>query len=107
MAWFVLIVSGVLESGWAIALKKSEGFTRLGPSVTFGVLAMVSFGGLAWAMKTLPAGPSYAVWTGIGAALTATLGILLFNEAVSAVKLVSIGLIIAGVTGLALTGGGH
>ena len=107
MAWFVLIVSGVLESGWALALKKSEGFTRLWPSVTFAVLALVSFGGLAWAMKTLPAGPSYAVWTGIGAALTATLGIVLLGEAVSAVKLVSIGLIIAGVVGLALSGGGH
>ncbi|MDC0714751.1 multidrug efflux SMR transporter [Stigmatella sp. ncwal1] len=107
MAWFVLIISGVLESGWAIALKKSEGFTRLAPSVTFVVLALVSFGGLAWAMKTLPVGPSYAVWTGIGAALTATLGILLFGEAVSAVKLLCIGFIITGVVGLALTEGGH
>ena len=107
MAWLVLLVSGVLESLWAIALKRSEGFTRLVPSVLFLVLAVLSFGGLAWAMKTLPAGPSYAVWTGVGAALTAVLGILLLGEAVSALKLASIGLIITGVVGLALSGGGH
>jgi quaternary ammonium compound-resistance protein SugE len=107
MAWFVLMVSGVLECGWALALKKSEGFTQPVPSVLFLVLATLSFGGLAWAMRFLPAGPSYAVWTGIGAVLTATLGILLFGEAVSGVKLVSIGLIITGVAGLALAGGGH
>ena len=107
MAWIVLMVSGVLECGWALALKKSEGFTRPVPSVMFLVLAALSFWGLAWAMKTLPTGPSYAVWTGIGAALTATLGILLFGESVSAVKLISIGLIISGVVGLALSGGGH
>ncbi|ATB30345.1 DMT family transporter [Melittangium boletus] len=107
MAWFVLILSGVLESAWALALKKSDGFTRLVPSVTFLVLAVLSFVGLAWAMKSLPAGPSYAVWTGIGAALTAALGILFLGEAVSVVKLVSIGFIITGVVGLALSGGGH
>ncbi|WNG29070.1 multidrug efflux SMR transporter [Cystobacter fuscus] len=107
MAWFVLMVSGILESGWALALKKSEGFTQPVPSVMFLVLAAMSFGGLAWAMKSLPVGPSYAVWTGIGAALTATLGILLFGESVSGVKLVSIGLIVTGVIGLALSGGGH
>ncbi|MET0401164.1 MAG: multidrug efflux SMR transporter [Cystobacter sp.] len=107
MAWFVLVVSGVLECGWALALKKSEGFTRPLPSVVFLVLAVLSFGGLAWAMKRLPAGPSYAVWTGIGAALTALFGILLFGESASAMKLASIAFIITGVVGLALTGGGH
>jgi len=107
MAWFVLILSGVLESAWALALKKSDGFTRLVPSVTFLVLAVLSFVGLAWAMKSLPAGPSYAVWTGIGAALTAALGIVFLGEAVSVVKLVSIGFIVTGVVGLALSGGGH
>jgi quaternary ammonium compound-resistance protein SugE len=107
MAWLVLLLSGVLESLWALALKRSEGFTHLVPSVIFVVLAVLSFVGLSWAMKTLPAGPSYAVWTGMGAALTATLGILFLGEAVSGVKLVSIGLIIAGVVGLAVSGGGH
>ncbi|SDN20649.1 DMT family transporter [Allokutzneria albata] len=107
MAWVVLIVSGVLEAGWAVALKLSDGFSRLWPTVTFAVLATASFGGLAWAMKQLPAGPAYAVWTGIGAAITAVIGMVWLGDGVSVLKIVSIMLIIGGVVGLQLAGGAH
>ncbi|MEU6132070.1 multidrug efflux SMR transporter [Saccharopolyspora sp. NPDC047091] len=104
MAWIVLMISGVLEAGWAISLKLSDGFSKLWPSVSFLVLAAVSFSGLAWAMRTLPAGPAYAVWTGIGAALTAVIGMLWLGDAVSVLKIVSLVLIVAGVIGLNLAG---
>lgn len=107
MAWVVLLVSGVLEAGWAIALKLSDGFSRLGPSVTFAVLGTVSFAGLAYALKSLPAGSAYAVWTGTGAALTALIGIVWLREPVSVLKIVSVVLIVAGVAGLNLAGAGH
>ncbi|MDR7302151.1 DMT family transporter [Haloactinomyces albus] len=107
MAWVVLMVSGVLEAGWAISLKLSEGFSKLVPSLWFLVLAAASFSGLAWAMRTLPVGPAYAVWTGIGAALTAVIGMFWLGESVSVLKLVSLVLIVAGVIGLNLTGAGH
>ena len=70
MAWLVLVVSGVLEAVWAVALGKTEGFTRLGPSIVFLVAISASMAGLAYAMRTLPIGTAYAVWVGIGAALT-------------------------------------
>ena len=107
MAWVVLMISGVLEAGWAISLKLSHGFSRLVPSVAFLVLALASFAGLAYAMRTLPAGPAYAVWTGIGAALTAIVGMVWLGDGFSVAKTVSIVLIVAGVIGLNLTGGGH
>ncbi|WP_086827679.1 multidrug efflux SMR transporter [Allokutzneria sp. NRRL B-24872] len=107
MAWIVLIVSGVLEAGWAVALKLSDGFSRLWPTVTFAVLATASFAGLAWAMKQLPAGPAYAVWTGIGAAITAVIGMVWLGDGVSVLKIASIMLIIGGVVGLQLAGGAH
>lgn len=107
MAWIVLIFSGVLEAGWAISLKLSEGFSKLVPTLSFLVLAGLSFAGLAWAMRELPAGPAYAVWTGIGAALTAVIGMIWLGDVVSVVKIVSIVLILAGVIGLNLTTGGH
>ncbi|RCW47100.1 quaternary ammonium compound-resistance protein SugE [Halopolyspora algeriensis] len=107
MAWIVLMVSGVLEAGWAIALKLSAGFSKLVPSLWFLVLAAMSFSGLAWAMRVLPAGPAYAVWTGIGAALTAAIGMVWLGESVSVLKLVSLVLIVAGVIGLNLAGTGH
>lgn len=107
MAWIVLVVSGVFEAGWAISLKLSNGFSRLWWSVSFAVLALISFAGLAWAMKQLPAGPAYAVWTGIGAALTAVIGMVWLGDGVSTLKLVSIALIISGVVGLNLAGGAH
>ncbi|MBE9374757.1 multidrug efflux SMR transporter [Saccharopolyspora sp. HNM0983] len=107
MAWIVLMISGVLEAGWAVSLKLSEGFSRLVPTLWFLVLAAFSFAGLAWAMRELPAGPAYAVWTGIGAALTAVIGMVWLGDGVSVAKVVSITLIIAGVIGLNLATGGH
>lgn len=107
MAWVVLILSGLLEAGWALSLKASDGFTRLWPSVSFGVFAILSFVGLSWALRTLPVGPAYGVWVGVGAATTAILAILLFGESVSVLKIVSLVLIVAGVVGLNLSGGGH
>lgn len=107
MAWFVLIVSGVLEAGWAVSLKLSDGFSRLWPTVSFAVFAAVSLAGLAWAMKYLPVGTAYAVWTGIGTAMTAIIGIVWLHDGVSTLKIVSIVLIVAGVVGLNLAGGGH
>ncbi len=104
MAWIVLILSGFLEAGWAIALKLSDGLTRLWPSVIFVVVGVVSFAGLAYALKTLPASSAYAVWTGTGAALTALVGMLWLREPVSVLKIVSLLLIVAGVVGLNLAG---
>lgn len=87
MAWFVLLVSGVLEAVWAVALGKSEGFTRLAPSLVFLVGIVLSMGGLAYAMRTLPLGTSYAVWVGAGATLTVAYGMVSGDESVSAVKI--------------------
>jgi quaternary ammonium compound-resistance protein SugE len=100
-------VSGVLEAGWAISLKLADGFSKLVPSICFAVLAALSFAGLAWAMKQLPAGPAYAVWTGIGTALTAVIGMIWLNDEVAGMKIVSIGLILTGVIGLNLLGRAH
>ena len=86
MAWIVLVVSGVLEAVWAVALGRSEGFTRLTPSLVFGVGLLLSMGGLAYAMRTLPVGTSYAVWVGIGATLTVAFGMVTGDESVSVVK---------------------
>lgn len=107
MAWAILIVSGLLEAGWALSLKASEGFTRLWPSVGFVVMLAASMVGLSVALKTLPVGVAYGVWVGIGAALTAILAVVLFQESITIVKIVSLVLIIAGVVGLNLSGGGH
>ena len=105
MAWFVLIVSGLLEAGWALSLKASDGFSRPGPTVLFGVLLAASMGGLAFALRTLPVGIAYAVWTGIGASVTAVVGMVWLGEAVSVGKIVSLVLIVAGIVGLHLFGG--
>lgn len=107
MAWLVLILSGVFEAGWAVSLKLSDGFSRLLPSACFAVFALISFAGLAWAMRELPAGPAYAVWTGIGAALTAVVGMVWLGDGISTLKVVSLVLIVAGVIGLNLSGVGH
>ena len=102
MAWIVLLVAGLFEVGWAIGLKYTEGFTRLVPSVwTLGAM-VASVILLAWALKTLPVGTAYAVWTGIGAVGTALLGMALFNESREVARLVCIGLIVAGILGLKL-----
>lgn len=102
MAWAVLLISGVFEAGWALCLKASDGFTKLWPSLAFLVLMVVSLGGLAYALRTLPVGPAYAVWTGLGAAITAVVGMVWLDEGVSVLKLVSLVLIIAGIVGLNL-----
>lgn len=107
MVWIVLVLSGLLEAGWAISLKLSYGLTRLGPSVAFAVFGVVSFAGLTWALRALPAGTAYAVWTGIGAALTAVIGMIWLGESASALKIVSVVLIVAGVVGLNLAGTAH
>ena len=103
MAWFILAVAGLCEIGWAIGLKYTEGFTRLMPSVLTGTAMVVSVVLLGMALKTLPVGTGYAVWTGIGAVGTAILGILLFGESTDWMRLASIGLIVAGIIGLKLT----
>jgi len=102
MAWVLLLVAGLLEVGWAIGLKYTEGFTRLWPSV-FTLAAMTgSVVLLGIAMKSLPVGTSYAVWVGVGAVGTAILGIILFGESANAGRLASLGLIVAGIIGLKL-----
>ncbi|GAA1070940.1 DMT family transporter [Tsukamurella spumae] len=102
MAWIVLVVSGVLEAVWATALGKSEGFSRLAPSIVFGVALVASMGGLAFAMRDLPVGTSYAVWVGIGATLTVVYAMATGAESASLVKVVCIMAIVGGVIGLKL-----
>jgi quaternary ammonium compound-resistance protein SugE len=104
MAWLILVVSGMLEAVWATALGKSEGFTRLGPSLVFGVAMVTSLVGLAHAMRTLPVGTSYAIWVGIGASLTVGYAMLTGGEAASAIKVALILGIIGCVIGLKLIG---
>lgn len=100
MAWLVLIVSGMFEAVWATALGRSEGFTRLGPTIVFGVGMIVSMAGLAYAMRTLPTGTSYAVWVGIGASLTVAYAMATGQESFSLLKALFLVLIIGGVVGL-------
>lgn len=100
MSWIILILSGIFEAVWATALGRSEGFTRLGPSVTFGVALVISMGGLAYAMRDLPVGTAYAVWVGIGASLTVVYAMLTGAEPVSVLKVLFLLLIIGGVVGL-------
>ena len=102
MAWSLLFVAGLLEIGWAIGLKYTEGFTRLVPSVlTLGSM-VASMALLGLALKSLPVGTAYAVWTGIGTVGTALLGIVLFNEPATVLRLACIVLIVAGILGLKL-----
>lgn len=102
MSWVYLVVAGVLEIGWAIGLKYTEGFSRLVPTVlTIGaMIASVALLGLA--LRELPVGTGYAVWTGIGAVGTAILGIILFSEPATALRIGSIALIVGGIVGLKL-----
>jgi len=104
MAWFMVIVAGLFETGFAVLLKQSHGISRLWPTVGFAVCALISFGLLTIALRKLEVGPAYAVWTGLGAAGTALVGIWALGESVSTMKLISIGLILAGVIGLNLSG---
>ena len=102
MDWIILVLAGLFEVGWAIGLKYTAGFTRLWPSVWTVLAMLVSLWLLGIAMKSLPIGTAYSVWVGVGAAGTVILGIALFNEPVNAFRLVSVGLIIAGIVGLRL-----
>ncbi|MBL8488610.1 MAG: quaternary ammonium compound efflux SMR transporter SugE [Rhodocyclaceae bacterium] len=101
-AWLVLLLAGLCEVGWAVGLKFTDGFSRFLPSVLTVGLMVASVLLLAWALKTLPVGTAYAVWTGIGAVGTALLGIWLFDESREVARLVCIGLIVAGILGLKL-----
>ena len=100
MAWIILGIAGFFEVGWAVGLKYTQGFTRLTPSVLTVISMAVSLGLLGLALRTLPLGTAYAVWTGIGSIGTAILGIWLFGESASPVRLACIGLIVAGLVGL-------
>lgn len=102
MSWILLILAGLLEIGWAIGLKYTEGFTRLWPSVLTILALVASFLLLGIALRTLPVGTGYAVWVGIGAVGTAVLGIFLFGESATPIRLLSLALICAGIIGLKL-----
>jgi quaternary ammonium compound-resistance protein SugE len=102
MAWLVLIVSGLLETVWALALDATRGFTRLWPSVLFAVALVLSMGGLAYALRTIPVGTGYAVWVGIGAIGTALVGMLFLGEGVSVAKVLCLLLVVGGLIGLKL-----
>jgi len=104
MAWFILVVAGLCEIGWAIGLKYTEGFTRPWPSLATAASMLVSIGLLGLAMKTLPVGTAYAVWVGIGAVGTLLLGMLLFGEPATPLRLASAALIVAGLVGLKVAG---
>ncbi|MFC5578571.1 quaternary ammonium compound efflux SMR transporter SugE [Lysobacter niabensis] len=102
MPWIILILAGLLEVGWAIGLKYTEGFTRLWPSVGTVAAMVISLGLLGIAMKSLPVGTAYAVWVGVGAVGTVILGIVLFDEPLNALRIGSVALIVAGLIGLKL-----
>lgn len=106
MAWFILFLAGLCEIVWAVGLKYSDGYTRLWPTVFTVVMMIVSFVLLGQAVKSLPLGNSYAIWTGIGAAGTAIYGMLIFGEPVTAVRLLCLAAIIGGVIGLKASAGG-
>ncbi len=106
MSWGVLIVAGMFEIVWAVSLKYSNGFTKLWPSVITIAAMWASFGLLSQALKTIPMGNAYAVWTGIGAAGIAIVGIIWFNESVDLKRIVCIGLIVVGILGLKFLGSG-
>jgi quaternary ammonium compound-resistance protein SugE len=100
MAWFTLFIAGLFEIGWAVGLKYTHGFTRLGPTLFVAASLAVSMGLLGWSVRTLPIGTAYAVWTGIGAVGAAVLGIVLFKEPASAPRLACLALIVIGIVGL-------
>ena len=104
MAWVVLFVAGLFEVGWAVGLKYTDGFTRLWPTVGAAVSMLLSLGLLGIALRTLPLGTAYAVWTGIGTVGTVVLGIALLGEPAGALRMACVGLILAGIVGLRLVG---
>lgn len=101
MAWILLLIAGALETVWALALKESDGMTRLGPTALFAVAGFASFVLLALALRELPVGTAYAVWTGIGAVGAALAGIVLLGEPATAARLLPIGMIAIGIVWLA------
>lgn len=100
MAWLVLVLSGVFEAVWATALGKSDGFSKPLPTTIFGIALIISMGGLAYAMRTLPTGTSYAVWVGIGASITVIYAMVTGDESASLLKVLFIGGIVGCVIGL-------
>lgn len=102
MAWVVLIVAGLFEIGWAVGLKYTEGFTRFWPTIATAASMIISLGLLGLALRHLPLGTAYAVWTGVGTTGTALLGIFLFGEPADVARLVCITMIVAGIVGLKL-----
>jgi len=102
MAWIILFIAGLFEIGWAVGLKFTEGFTRPIPTALTAISLVLSMGLLGWAVKTLPLGTAYAVWTGIGAVGTAIVGIVVFKEPATAARLACLCLIVAGILGLKL-----
>lgn len=102
MVWLVLVLAGLLEVGWAIGLKYTEGFTRLWPTAGTVGSMIISIALLGIAMKSLPVGTAYAIWVGVGAVGTAILGIVLFGDSANVGRLLSLGLIVAGIIGLKL-----
>lgn len=103
MSWLILVIAGLLEVVWAVGLKYTHGFSRLTPSIITIVAMILSMALLSWAMKTLPVGTAYAVWTGIGAVGAAITGILLLGESASLARILSLCLIVAGILGLKLS----
>ena len=102
MAWLILLAAGLLEVGWAVGLKYTEGFTRPLPTILTLVSMAASLGLLGLALRSLPLGTAYAVWTGVGTVGTAILGIVLFRESADPARILCIGLIVAGIAGLKL-----
>lgn len=107
MAWVLVVVAGLLETGFAVCLKLSHGFTRLWPTVAFCAFALGSFGLLTVSLRKLDVGAAYAVWTGIGSSGTAVYGMVFLGDVTSVLKIVSIVLVLSGVVGLQLSGSGH
>ena len=103
MAWVYLFLAGLMEVGWAIGLKQTDGWTRLWPSIVTAILMIISFVLLSLALRALPLGTAYAVWTGIGAVGTALLGIVFFGEPRTAIRLGCIALILVGIIGLKIS----
>lgn len=103
MAWIILVIAGLFEVGWAIGLKYTEGFTKLWPSVATVACMVASLWLLGLAMKSLPVGTAYGVWVGVGAVGTVVLGIVLLGEPANLARLLSVGLIVAGIVGLKLS----
>jgi quaternary ammonium compound-resistance protein SugE len=104
VAWVVLVVSGLLETVWATALARSEGFTRPGAVAVFAVASVLSVAGLGYALRDLPVGTGYAVWVGIGVLGTVAVGVIALGEPLGAARVLCVGLIVAGVVGLKLAG---